>query len=243
MKKLDKLISLIQIALWKYFIISFRLFTNLDCWLLIIELSLGVSGVTKFHSTCQECDGTTKTDCLFCFESSIQIQLLQVQTKSICKVVSMDISNLTMLVFEVHLQIWIMLSHVLNVYRIQGMDEYALLTSLYSHDDGNISQYIYETDLCYKFVGNDLNYYLCEDECLHCQFFEHFNSNIQQITNHLINKCLSLPKQLIVYLFIFLTLKKYVLYPIKNFVYNFLVILVMIKQKHLQIKNWFHIQF
>ncbi|CAD8207557.1 unnamed protein product [Paramecium pentaurelia] len=112
----------------------------------------------------------------------VQIQLLQVQTKSICKVVSMDISNLTMLVFEVHLQIWIMLSHVLSVYRIQGMDEYALLTSLYSHDDGNISQYIYETDLCYKFVGNDINYYLCEDECLYCQFFEQFNSNIQQIT-------------------------------------------------------------
>lgn len=48
-------------------------------------------------------------------------------------------------------------------------------TSLFSDDDGNISQYFYDSDLCYNFDGNDLNFYVCGDECLDCYFAETFN--------------------------------------------------------------------
>ncbi|CAD8209927.1 unnamed protein product [Paramecium pentaurelia] len=162
------------------------------------------------HSTCQECDGPTKTDCLSCFES-LNRKYLPDFKECICEYGTVDMDNQCITYERLNLTIvtpdevtmqsckygyfefdnacfrcpsTIMDNVVTCLECLQNPKEWMNMlyceTSLYSDDDGNISQYIYETDLCYKFVGNDLTYYLCEDECLDCQFFEEFNSIIQQ---------------------------------------------------------------
>ncbi|CAK84286.1 unnamed protein product (macronuclear) [Paramecium tetraurelia] len=148
----------------------------------------------KCHRTCKECDGPTKSDCLSCAESSnrryypdfkecicdygtidMENECLTYQSLNLSIIIPEEVptSNCKYGYFQFEDQCFrcpsTISENVLTCLEcLQNPKEWLNMlyckTSIYSDEDGNISQQFQDSDSCYNFDGNSLSYYKCGDD-------------------------------------------------------------------------------